>query len=294
MKDVLMLTMLLLSGSASGQVTHGKQETRVGKALTRTIEFGGVRRTFFVRLPSEFSADRVYWPLVVVHGGGGGALKNPKAIRIRHKANERNLPAIVICPEFKTADKQVSRFPVLGEAAFLEAVLKRVRAEFSLHPKILLTGYSMGGQFSHRFALAKPDLIQACAPFSAGTWSTPDGRLLIEGYGEVKDPKVFLSSPGNANTVTKRLRNLFDKRTADIAGLPAAEGARDVPFLVMCGTLDSRLSISREFADSLANAGFTVETGWPRTPHREENYEAEFEDYANRAISFFKKHIEAR
>ncbi len=260
--------------------------------LTRTIEFQGAERTYFVALPKGFNPDKTYWPLVVAHGGGGNARTNPKAIAMRRIADERNLPAILILPEFITADKEVSRFPVLGEGAFLKAVLEQVHAEYKLYEKILLCGYSMGGQFAHRFALANPDLVQACAAFAAGTWTTPDGRLLIEAYGEVKDPKAFLSSPENAEKVPERLRDLFDARTAEVAGHPAAEGAEKVPFLVMCGTLDTRFSIAQEFAASLRESGFTVETEWPRTPHssNSEEYRSEFEKYSKHAVLFFRKH----
>jgi pimeloyl-ACP methyl ester carboxylesterase len=262
------------------------------ESLMRTLEFQGVTRTYFIRLPQAFDSESTYWPLVVVHGGGGGARTNPKAIAMRRLADRLELPAIVISPEFITDDKQVSRFPVLGEGEFLKEVLRKVRAEFKVHSKILLSGYSMGGQFSHRFALSNPSLVQACAPFAAGTWTTPDGRLLIQEYGEVENPKVFLSNQENAQKVTGRLRDLFDARTAEVAGLPAAKDARQVPFLVMCGSLDPRLSIAKEFAAALQLAGFTVETEWPQTPHAEsKKLRSEFDKYPNHAIRFFRKHI---
>ncbi|GMV94469.1 MAG: hypothetical protein AMXMBFR82_42470 [Candidatus Hydrogenedentota bacterium] len=260
--------------------------------LTRTIEFNGAERTYYVSLPRDFDQETKYWPLVVVHGGGGNARENPKAIAMRRLADDAGLPALLILPEFITDDKQVSRFPALGEDAFLKAVLADVRTAYKLHEKILLNGYSMGGQFAHRFALANPDMVLACAPFAAGTWTTPDGRLLIEEYGEVRDPKAFLSNSENATKIPERLRDLFDARTADVAGLPAAEGANAVPFLVMCGTLDTRFSIAQAFAESLQESGFAVETAWPETPHGSSSseYAAEFEKYPEHAVQFFLKH----
>ena len=260
--------------------------------LTCNLTFQGTERTYFVALPNGFDPDNTYWPLVVVHGGGGNARTNSKAIVMRRTADELNLPAIMILPEFVTDDKQLSRFPLLGEGTFLKEVLKDVRAEFRLHEKILLNGYSMGGQFSHRFALSNPDMVRACAAFAAGTWSTPDGRLLIEEYGEVKNPKAFLSTKENAKKVPERLHDLFDARTGAIVSLPAADGAEKVPFLVMCGTIDTRFSIAVEFASCLRESGFTVETQWPKTPHSSKSgkYRSEFEKYPEHAIRFFKKH----
>ena len=260
--------------------------------LARNLTFEGAERTYFIALPKGFDPESTYWPLVVVHGGGGNARMNSKAIAMRRIADEVNLPAIMILPEFVTDDKQLSRFPLLGEGTFLKEVLKDVRAEFKLHEKILLNGYSMGGQFSHRFALSNPDMVRACAAFAAGTWSTPDGRLLIEEYGEVKNPKAFLSTKENAKKVPERLHDLFDARTGAIVSLPAADGAEKVPFLVMCGTIDTRFSIAVEFASCLRESGFTVETQWPKTPHSSKSgkYRSEFEKYPEHAIRFFKKH----
>lgn len=260
----------------------------------RTLEHGGVQRTYYIALPADYDPATTYWPLVVVHGGGGNAEKNPKALAMRRLADEQGLPAILIQPEFITAYKQVSRFPSLGEAAFLLAVLDKVRAEFKVHEKMLLNGYSMGGQFSHRFALAHPDVVQACASFAAGTWSTPDGRLLIEEFGAVDDPRAFLSAPENAAKIPERLHDLFDPRVADVARvIPASDAAR-VPYLVMCGTLDTRFGIAKEFAASLEKSGYTVETEWPATPHGNPNgqYDAEFEKYTAHAIAFFKRYTE--
>jgi len=122
---------------------------------------------------------------------------------------ELGMDAIAISPSFSYADFLASRFPVLGEGDLLKKIINELQGEFRLHQKILLTGYSRGGQFTHRFALRNPDLVKACAPFASGTWTTPDGKLLIETIGEVPDPEPFLSNNSNASKVPERLRNMF-------------------------------------------------------------------------------------
>ena len=134
-----------------------------GKPSTYTFRHNGNDRIFSVLLPKDFDPDAIYWPLVVVHGGGGRGKTNPKAIAMREVADEVDLPAILITPDFIVKDKNVSRFPMLGEEAFLKSVLQQVRGKYNLRSKVLLTGYSMGGQFTHRFALGNPDLVHACA-----------------------------------------------------------------------------------------------------------------------------------
>lgn len=94
----------------------------------------------------------------------------------------------------------------------------------------------------------------------------------------------------NRAAVPERLHDLFDSRTAEAAGLPAHPDATQVPFLVMCGSLDSRFGITLTFAESLQQSGFIVETEWPASPHNDSSakYEAEFAKFPAHAIRFFK------
>jgi pimeloyl-ACP methyl ester carboxylesterase len=179
----------------------------------------------------------------VVHGAGQhGRIPFPNAAMARFAA-DLGLDAIVVSPSFSNDDDNASRFPSLGEGEFLDQVLRQLRKEYALQPKILLTGYSRGGQFAHRYALAHPDRDAAVAPLASGTWTTPDGRFLVEGIGEVRNARSFLADSENASKVPDNLRNLFQPRVAAVAETRAAAGAREVPYLVMCGTLDPRLPL---------------------------------------------------
>ena len=255
----------------------------------QTFVFAGQEREYFVQLPKDFRSDRTYWLLVAAHGGGGNGA-DPRVGRYGVWADRLGLDAIVVTPSFHQTDAAAVRFPSLGEDAFLRRVIARLRSQYQLREKILLSGYSRGAQFSHRFALGNPDLVHACAPLAAGTWTTPDGRFLMDGIGEVNDPKKYLSSMAGSE-LRENLRTNFDPRVAEAAGLRAKGGAERIPFLVMCGTLDSRLEIARAFAASLEAQGYEVETGWPRSPHgpTEVAHVAEWEGFRRRAIEFFLK-----
>ena len=257
-----------------------------------TLRFGGKKREYFVRLPLDFDPKKTYWPLVSVHGGNGNGRTHFLAKGVRQEANRQGLDAIVISPSFSNEDFQASRFPDLGEGAFLETVLKDVRAKYQLQDKILITGYSRGGQFSHRFALRNPEQVLVAAPCASGTWTTPDGRLLIEGVGTVEDPASYLTETSDLSQVPERLHAMFNERVAGAAGLKAAEDSKAVPFLVMCGSLDTRWDIARAFAERLRMGGYRVETSWPRTPHggrSKAEFEWEFEKYSREVVRFFKR-----
>lgn len=275
-------------------------QTPAPERLRRTLTFGEVQREYFLFLPPRFDSSRTYWPLVVVHGGGGNGGSPFPNVSMARFAAESALDAIVISPSFLNDDNNASRFPSLGEGAFLDAVLREVRKEFRLRPKILLTGYSRGGQFSHRYALAHPDRVAAVAPLASGTWTTPDGRFLVEEIGEVRSAGGFLTDTANASRAPTRFRDLFSARIAAVAEVKAATGARDVPFLVMCGTLDPRLPIAQEFARSLQSLGYQVSVEWPRTPHAcpdaacRTEYAPEFEKYLRRTIAFFSQNTQRK
>jgi pimeloyl-ACP methyl ester carboxylesterase len=260
--------------------------------LRSKLIFEGTERIYYVRLPYDFDPEKIYWPLVTVHGGNGNGRNHSLGKGTRWAADEQGLDAIVISPNFSNDDFQASRFPALGEGPFLERVLEDIRLRYKLHPKILLTGYSRGGQFTHRFAFTYPEMVAAVAPLAAGTWTTPDGALLIEQYGRVAEPEAFLSDSENASLAPARLSNIFTPRVASAAGIPALPASKGVPFLVMCGTLDTRVDIARLFAASLKEKGYHVETAWPRTPHggrNKEEFKAEFQKYPQGAVAFFKR-----
>ena len=266
----------------------------------RTLRFGGSEREYFLGLPLNFNRTKSYWALVVVHGGGEhGRIPFPNTGMARFAA-ELGLDAIVISPSFSNDDYNASRFPSLGEGEFLEQALAQLRGEYALRPKILLTGYSRGGQFTHRFALAHPEQVAAAAPLAAGTWTTPDGRLLVEGIGELKNARAFLADSRNISKLPNNLSDLFEPRVAAVAETRAAARARDVPYLVMCGTLDPRLPIAEEFVRSLQSLGYRVHSEWPRTPHGCDDvtcwqqHRVEFEKYLRRTVEFFKDVAVAR
>ena len=283
---------LFIGASAliAGLIAQGEAPPDIDAPLRCTIEFNGAEREYYVRLPLGYVQDKTYWPLVSVHGGGGDGRSHFLAKDVRRAADEMGLDAIVVSPSFSNDDPQASQFPALGEGQFLQAVIEDLHRHYQLEPKILLTGYSRGGHFTHRFAFSHPELVEAVAPFAAGTWTTPDGRLLIEALGEVDAPGPFLSDPENASLAPERLKEIFSPRVAEAAGIPAQPQARNIPFLVMCGSLDTRFDIAQRFAEDLEAADYSVETEWPRTPHgsrNDEEFKGEFEKYARRAVEFF-------
>jgi pimeloyl-ACP methyl ester carboxylesterase len=272
---------------------YAQEESKV--PIRNIITFEGVEREYFVRKPQNFNSNKCYWLVVVVHGGGGNGQSYWLADGINTAVTDLGLNALIVTPSFSNTDFQASRFPTLGEGAFLKLVINEVQSEFRLHKKILLTGYSRGGQFTHRFAFQNPNLVKACATFSAGTWTTPDGKLLFLPDYEAKNPESFLSSKTNATKVAERFGDMFQPRVAKVAGREAKKGAKKIPFLVMCGTLDPRFEAAKQFSKSLEVTGFRVQTQWPETPHGgRAEYPKQFLEYSTSAVEFFIESIGKR
>lgn len=258
--------------------------------VRRTLTFQNAEREYFVWLPAGFDSRKQYWLIVAVYS-------NPMLRDLQRAVAASGFDALMISPTFRQDDINLVRFPVSSERDYFRAVINAVRAEYSVKPRILLTGYSQGAQFAHRFAFAHPNEIEAVAPLASGTWTTPDGRLFVEEIGEVRDARKFLSNRENAKTVPERLSDLFNPEVAAVAENKAAKGAERIPVLVMGGTLDPRLPIAKAFASDLAKLGYRVSTEWPRTPHvcarGDQKCSAEFHDefyrYSAKTIEFFQE-----
>lgn len=273
-----------LLGSPSPAAAQAAPAATAADAQRFTLTFGGAEREYFVRLPKAFDASRTYWLVMASHGAGGNGRTFFLASGIRRYADEQQLDVIVVSPTFSATDGVAQQFPSLGEAAFLDAVVAEVGGKYRVRPKFLMTGYSRGGQFSHRYCQTNPTRVVACAPFAAGSWTTPDGRVIVQGIGELKDVAAAQARSEDL------ARELTSARVAPAAWMKAAPGANAIPYLVMTGTLDPRNAAGHLFAESLTRAGFKVETVWPVTNHTSTaETQAEFERYAKEAVRFFAK-----
>ncbi len=198
----------LVNTTSAQTITENLSQSE--EPIRHVFGYEGIEREYFIWLPKDYDIDQTYWALVAAHGGGSNGKTFWLASDLRRVANEIDLNVIIISPSFLKDEPNKERFPVLGEGPFLKSMIEEVKNVYKLKPKILLTGYSRGAQFAHRFALGNPDLVHACAPLAAGSWTTPCGRFFMYTIGEVKDPESYLASPKNGEDLKASQKNLFD------------------------------------------------------------------------------------
>lgn len=197
----------------------GSQSPTRQEPLRRILTFHGAEREYFLHLPRRLDRNTTYWPLVVVHGGGGNGRQQFPNEGLARLVVESDLEAIVISPSFTNDDINANRFPSLGEGEFLDEVLKEVRKQYAMRPKMLLTGYSRGAQFAHRYALAHPDRVAAVAHWPpargprrmVGSWSKKSGRFGMRGTSSATQ-RTQLEYPSGCVTCSA-LGSLLSRKT---------------------------------------------------------------------------------
>src|SRR5262245_20555104 len=99
------LVAVLVAGSSNGLLG---QAATSNEPVRRTTVFRGAQREYFVALPPTFDRSKSYWPLVVIHGGGGNGRTFFLATGISSVVAQAAFDAIVISPSFPNDDDNAS------------------------------------------------------------------------------------------------------------------------------------------------------------------------------------------
>lgn len=145
-----------------GSMTSYAQRTETG-FLNRSVKAGTAKYRYQVFIPRDYSRTKK-WPVILaLHGGGeygsDGFRQTNVGIATAIRRNEERFPAIVIFPQSK-ADGTPG-WQLEGGKAALAALDKTIR-EFRGDPKrVILTGYSAGGNGSWFLASQYPERFAA-------------------------------------------------------------------------------------------------------------------------------------
>jgi predicted esterase len=158
---------------------------------------------YAVHLPSAATARQPLTVLVALHGMGGNGTDFSRKL-IEH-ADRRGW--LLVAPTIKYRDWRNPEEVRRDGAEYLPA-LKGVLDDLSnqtgltLHERVLLYGFSRGGQAAHRFAFMYPEASRGVAALSSGTYTLPkkqiqrgaDEALLRFPYG-VADLEQYMGKP---------------------------------------------------------------------------------------------------
>ena len=148
---------VLLAAIAVSPLTYA-QKTETG-FLDRSIRMNGTEYRYQVFVPRGFTRKRT-WPVIVaLHGGGeygsDGVRQTTVGLAPAIRRNVERFPAIIIFPQAKVDGKP--GWQLDGGEAALRQLDKTIR-EFHGDPKrVILTGYSAGGNGTWSLASRYPD-----------------------------------------------------------------------------------------------------------------------------------------
>lgn len=165
-KRTLFLSIFAFAVVYSSTVAAQRIETGF---LNRSVTLGGVEYRYQVYVPREFNKKQK-WPMIVaLHGGGeygsDGIRHTNVGLAPAIRRNPERFPAIVVFPQAR-ADGRPGWQLDGGEAA-MAAIDKAIR-DFSVDVKrVVLTGYSAGGNGTWSLASRYPDKFAGIVPVCA-------------------------------------------------------------------------------------------------------------------------------
>jgi pimeloyl-ACP methyl ester carboxylesterase len=210
---------------------------------------------FHLTLPTHAATRGPLQVLVAIHGQNGNGVAFGASVMDTAAKNGW----ILVAPTFRYRNN-VNPDSVLADDLSLLPRLKQYlddlpsKTGLPIRPKVLLYGFSRGGQIAHRFAELYPQRTLAVALFAAGTYTLPVSTLDVGGTATTLDLPFGIA----------------DLRTYTGAPFDAA-AFRAVPFFIGVGGADdhagdappswnvydgaTRLARAKDFASALRGMG---------------------------------------
>lgn len=172
----MMMSLSLITPLMMASAAQAKESIQAGQILERTLANGSKARYFLYVPPSVASRPPLF---VTVHGISRNAREHA---RLFAPLADR-YGVVVLAPLFpaQTHD-DYQRLGRKGDAEHAARVLEAMVDEVgkltgAKTERFFLFGYSGGGQFAHRYAMAHPERVGAYAVGAAGWYTFPDLRF---------------------------------------------------------------------------------------------------------------------
>lgn len=196
---------LLVLTSVLGSSTAGWADT---EPVERHARFR-YSQTYYLHVPTGYTSGRA-WPLFIcVHG----AMASGKGDFLIWKQYADAEGFILLSPNFDGLSDQYHLLEG-GVDRILLALIDEVSEEHRVdRAKILLSGFSRGGQFAYRFAMRYPDRVHTVVVLNAGDLPTPAPAM------GGRRPRFYLAAGSEEAVYPQQLPSLAERLRR--AGYPA-------------------------------------------------------------------------
>jgi predicted peptidase len=185
----LILSALLLAGSATAQKPGGQEPQQFSKEVTKTLS-----AQYLLYLPKEYGKDpNTRWPLILFLHGAGESGTELERVKVHGPpklvAQGKELPFIIVSPQCPSRQEG-------WNSEVLAALLDEIAGKYAVdRDRVYLTGLSMGGFGTWTLAGAHPERFAAIAPICGGGQTRTARRLKQHNvaawvFHGAKDPTV--------------------------------------------------------------------------------------------------------
>lgn len=229
---VILTAVVLMNGCIASKewtVSTGQHPQHIETQLVKTVAYD-----LLVYTPKSFNDEKKRWPLIIFLHGSGERGNDPNRLKVHSLPKiidkDDHFPFIVVSPQCPDG----KRWNAESLNAMLDEVLTKLPVDTN---RIYLTGLSMGGYGTWKFAIAYPERFAAVAP--------------VCGWGHLEDVEKLKNKPVW----------IFHGAKDDV--VPPSESEKMVKFLEKFGSTQVRFTL---YPDANHNA-------WDATYSNKELYD---------------------
>lgn len=225
----------------------GVKSSGSGKFVTRTIEVGGMERTYHVRVPANYDPNRAYDLVTRWHGSGGDGLSGGLDIE-----DASGNDAIVV-----GADGLNNRWSNReNDLALFDGIMAEIGGEYCLNlDRVFAYGFSAGAGFTNLLSCVRGEVIRGVAViagYTSGSESACKGQVAAWFLHDENDDAVPI-----ARGIPARDRLLAENgcstTTVDVGdGCKEYQGCAEGYPVVWCQTSGLGHSIRGDYAPAKA------------------------------------------
>lgn len=181
----------------------------VGRTTLRKAK-GIASESYYIYVPKDYSPSKK-WPLFI--GVHAYTFNGMQAIGFwRQYADPEGF--ILVCPNFRDGYQGLGS----GSVGQMKDILIEVKKDFNIdNKKVLITGFSAGAQFAHRFIILYPEYFQAASIMAAGSYNKPSRSRAAK---HIKFLVMVGEADGERFGITKRYARWLEEEGYDVKFRP--------------------------------------------------------------------------